>query len=101
MAQLVPILQKYFDFGRGLSVGVHLARSTNTTSDTIHVPQLAGTTANESSALLQRPGAAAHTVTDDADDDITITYAASTPVGTEFIVVTLHRQGAVNYGPEA
>ena len=94
MAAIYPLSQKYVDIDRGLKLGIHTLKLVSA-SDTITVPQLASTTASAASAQLLRYGDATVTVTDDADDQVTIVGKK----GSVVLVITLHHGN--NSGPEA
>jgi hypothetical protein len=94
MAAIYPLSQKYVDIDRGLKLGIHTCKLVSA-SDTITVPQLAETTANRSSAQLRRYGDASCTVTDDADDQVTLVGTR----GSTVLIVTLHHGN--NSGAEA
>ena len=95
MAALIPKFQRFEDQKVGYIVGITEVVIVSS-SDTITVPQLANSTTNRSAAQLRRENDSAVTVTDDADDQVTL---ASGTVGDAVIILTLHTH--LNFGAEA
>jgi hypothetical protein len=94
MAAIYPDHQVYVDLPNGLTVGIHIVTPVSS-SDTITVPQLASSTANESSNQLRTETDVGATITDDADDQVTIVGTR----GRRCIIATIHNT-RVNAGWE-
>ena len=97
MAALRPLHQNFDDRRIGDVVGYSRVKL-ESASDTLTVPTLASTTANASSAQVQRANDSAVTVTDDGANTVTI---AGGTAGQEVSIVTLHGPATVNFGAEA
>jgi len=102
MAVLKPDWQEFVDNKKGTVVGLSLVTPTATSGDTFEVPQLAQTDANSvSSAALRRAGqTSSPTVTDGATTANNTVTLASTIIGEQVLVVTVHASAMVNFGDE-
>lgn len=102
MALLKPDWQEFVDNKNGTVVGLTLVTPLSITGDTVEVPQLAQVDADSvSSAVLRRVGqTSSPTITDSATTSDNTLTLASTIVGEQVLIVTVHASAMLNFGDE-